>query len=168
MKNSLLALEIFIGVETKNLCCFSLKTELLTWLYKDTPKKVSEQVVDSCNINLINSAVLNELNLHQSFSIQMQISCSRCFKMLRRKIIEFLGFLWYSGPVLRLHGILSMAKAIPTNPPVAMYGQYAATGGKGYSEFHQWPSVEIDNFRSDNLVSGTFSCQKMEKKFHAI
>ena len=32
--------------------------------------------------------------------------------------------------------------AIPPNPPVAMYAQYVATGGKSYSEFHQWPSVD--------------------------
>ena len=45
-------------------------------------------------------------------------------------------------PVLKLHGISPMAMAIPPNPTVAMYGQYVATGGKSYSEFHQWPSVD--------------------------
>ena len=45
-------------------------------------------------------------------------------------------------PVLRLHGISPMALTIPPNPQVAMYGQYVATGGKSYSEFHQWPSVD--------------------------
>ena len=34
-----------------------------------------------------------------------------------------------------------MAMAIPPNPPVAMYVQHVATVRKGYSEFHQWPSV---------------------------
>ena len=31
-----------------------------------------------------------------------------------------------------------------------------------------WPLVEIDNFRSDNLVCGTFRCQKNGKKLQAI
>ena len=48
----------------------------------------------------------------------------------------------HSVPVLRLDGISPMAMAIPPNPPVAMYGQYVATGRKNYSEFHQWPSVD--------------------------
>ena len=45
-------------------------------------------------------------------------------------------------PVLRLHGISPMAMANPSKPPVAMYCQYVATGGKSHSEFHQWPSVD--------------------------
>ena len=52
----------------------------------------------------------------------------------------FVNFIW--DPVLRLHGISPMAMATPPNPPVTMYGYYVATGGKSYSEFHQWPSVD--------------------------
>ena len=75
--------------------------------------------------------------------------------------------------------------AFPPNPPVAMYGQYVVTGEKSYSEFHQWqsvdpwppmenlwplvenpwPPVEIDNFRSDNLVCGAFKCQKWNENY---
>ena len=31
-----------------------------------------------------------------------------------------------------------------------------------------WPPVQIDNFRSDNLVCGTFRCRKKWKEIHAI
>ena len=46
-----------------------------------------------------------------------------------------------SESVMRLHGILLMAMTIPTNPLVAMNGQYVANGEKVYSVFHHWPSV---------------------------
>ena len=48
-------------------------------------------------------------------------------------------------PVLRLHCISPMARSIPSNPPMAMYVQYVATGRKSqeanYSEFHSNPLV---------------------------